>query len=158
MGVNINFGYGLRRLIDLQQRFIRAGNPVYFRVRDFGDIQEESFTQLGFSASPSGSVATGTTDVLVDPPPAVTWVSTHNIGQSMGKLRFGARVFLISHTFVLQQCALMGITDAMRLWQSPFAVGLYTDSLLFSIESVETEQLAGATITWVLTCNSNEVR
>ena len=86
---NIAFGYGQQRLYDTAQQFFQAGHPVWLRVRNFPDVQN-SATQpaaaLGFNVSPTGQ-ATGTTDILITPQPAVESMSASNIARSMGKLR-----------------------------------------------------------------------
>jgi hypothetical protein len=155
MGFNEAFAYGTRRLIDSQLQLTRAGFPVYLRLKNFPDVQANMAAQLGFAITPTGA-ATGTTDILITPAPAVTVVSVHNIGQSAGKLRFGAKYFLISDSFVQKQAVAMGLSDSTALWRSPSVVGLITNSLVFSIEDITNEQLAGETITWLLTCNSLE--
>lgn len=153
----------MRRLVDAQMRWARAGKAVYLRLRDFPDIQNTDWAQLGFAIAPSGS-AKGTSDILIDPPPAVNMISLHNIGQSMGKLRFGARLFVVSATFVARQVVARGIVASNGLsaedlvWRSPNVVGLVTQGLLFSIEDVGHEEYGVGTVTWLLTCNSTEVR
>lgn len=150
------FGYGIRRLIDLDMQLKRAGFPVYLRVKNFTDPQSQLAQQLGFAVTPSGAV--GTSDIQVVPQPAVATVSIHNIGQSNGKLRFGARTFLISDTFVEAQAAAFSVADSTTLWRQPFVVGLFSNGVLFSIEDIVNEQLTGQTITWILTCNALETQ
>ena len=157
MSASLSFGYGLQRLIDANQRFTRSGHPVYLRLRNFPDPQVNDWTALGFSISPSGNLV-GTTDVLISPPPGVRAVSVHNIGMSNGKLRFGARTFNISATFVQASMAARGLTTEDACWNGPDVIGLVTDNLLFSIEDINQQVVAGATISYRLTCNSNEVQ
>ncbi len=72
----------------------RTTTPVWMRFRNFGDISGRQFSMLGRSITPNpGTNPTGTTDVLVDPPPTMQTMSLRNIGISGGKLRFGARMF-----------------------------------------------------------------
>jgi hypothetical protein len=157
MSYNLNFGYGLRRLVDSNQRFMRAGNPVYLRLRNFPDVQNTDWAQLGFAITPSGALV-GTQNVLIDPPPSEQTVSLRDIGRSMGKLRYGAHKFIISDTFVQAQCARMGVTDVSALFKQPFVVGLVTENILYSIEDIVSEQVAGSTITWSISGNGNEIR
>ena len=159
-------GYGFQRLMDAQQRFMQQGHPVYLRLRNFAPVMQNSMAaQLGYvitpspTGSPSISGGPGTVDVLIDPPASYYMVSVHNIGQSQGKLRFGARVFQISQEFVANQMSAMGlleVNDQDKVWRGPKIIGLVTDGLLFSIEAVAHREIAGATVRWSLTCNASE--
>ena len=153
----VGFGYGVLWAVDQQLRWQRTSHPVYLRIRNFPDLQQQSFSQIGFAIAPTGTSQVGTTDILIDPPASTKMVSTHNIGQSEGKLRFGARTFYISHSFVINQLAAQGIigTDD-NVWRGPQVVGLVLDSLLFSIEVIDHEEIAGQTIAWHLTANALE--
>ncbi len=155
MPQGLNFGYGIQRLFDANMTFLRNSHPVYLRLRNFGDVQEEKWAQMGFAISPSGTDV-GTADIEIVPPPKVTMVSVHNIGQSVGKLRFGARVFTISATFVDKQVKAQGITDQDLVWRDPKVVGLILDGQTFSIEDIAHEELAGKTVAWVITANAPE--
>jgi hypothetical protein len=153
-------GYGLQRLIDAQQRYIR-NSPVagvFLRLKNFPDTQNQEWSEMGFSIAPSGGVVTGTTDILIEPPPMVRMVSLHNIGQSMGKLRFGSRQFVISASVVDDNVALQGLSNQDLIWRDPTVVGLVVDSELFSIEDIEHEEVGGKTVLWTLTCNALEVK
>lgn len=154
----IDFSYGQRRLLDSYQNLMASGPPVFLRLRNFTIPIPSAAVELGFALSPTGTADVGTTDICIEPAPSVNWVSVHNIGQSAGKLRFGARTFLVSHTFVLAQCSSMGIADPSTLWRSPFVVGLVTENSLYSVESVTSEQLSGQTVSWLLVCNGNELK
>lgn len=151
------FGLGFQSLIDSNQRYMQAGQPTYLRLRNFPDIQEQEFAQLGFSIAPSGTDEVGTQDILIDPPPSVEPVPNRDIGRSMGKLRFGAKNFLISATFVEAQMAQQGVTDQELIWRASNVVGLVMGNLLWSIESIEHKELGGKTVCWILTCNSQEL-
>jgi hypothetical protein len=155
MPFGVNFGYGIQRVIDAQQRFLRAGHPVYLRLKNFADTQQQEWSQLGFQITPSGGQV-GTTDVLIAPPPQVEMVSMHNIGMSNGKLMMGARYFVISASFVDAQQAAMSVATQDLVWDSPLVLGLVTDGRLFSIEDRQHKEVAGKTVIWILTCN--EVR
>jgi hypothetical protein len=84
-------------------------------------------------------------------------VSVHNIGQSDGKLRFGARTFLVSATFTDAQVAARQLADQTLVWRSSDVVGLVTENLLFSIEDITHQEVDGKTVSWVLTCNASEL-
>ena len=109
-------------------------------------------TTVTLAASP------GTTDILITPPPNIEMVSTHNIGQSMGKLRFGARIVTVSQGFVAQQVSAQNLPDQNLVWRGPQVVGLVSENLLFSIEDVNHSELTGNTVFWYLTCNVSELR
>lgn len=269
MPCSLQFGYGMQRLLDAQQRFMRSSLPFYLRRRNFVDPQTQPWAQLGFQIAPTGAPAgssnspvpftftaqgigtvhsitvgtntylytetsgqtsnqvaaaiaagavtelglvitfdpyvsvsvvnnvvtltpvglsgavipasasdgntnalmwitinpsltlastTGTTDTLIDPPPSVTMTSSRNILASQGKLRFGARDVRVSASFVDKQCALRGITKQRLVWEDSTVIGLVSENLVLSIESVIHEELAGKTIQWFLQCNCNELR
>ena len=153
MALNIGFGYGLQRLLDAHYNYARTGHAVWLRIRNFPDIQNQRYAQLGFSIASS---AGGTTDIPILPQPSVTMISLHNIGASMGKLRFGAREFGISASFTDAQVAAGTFTSQDLVWADPKVVGLVCDKQLFSIENINHEEIAGRTISWQLVCNAAE--
>lgn len=153
----VNIGYGLQRLIDAQQRFVRNAHPVYLRTRNFTPPQNSLYAQLGYSITP-GDAEAGTTDLCIMPRPAVRMISQHNIGMSQGKLRFGARTFVISATFVDNLNLGINQSALEAFWHGPTIVGLVVDLQLFSIEQVAHEEYGGKTVLWSIDCNANEVR
>lgn len=148
------FGVGMQMLQDSQLRWKNTTTPVYLRLKNFEPPTGQQWAMLGFSISPSGSV--GTTDVLIDPPPTMNTMSLHNIGILAGKLRFGAKSFLISSTFVNAQQAALGLTDPKLVFT--LCVGLVNENMLYSIEDIQHETVAGQIINWQLICNANELR
>jgi hypothetical protein len=158
MGSYIQGGFGLQRLIDAKERYERGSHPVYLRLREFVEPDTQLWAQMGFSISPSGTAQVGTQDVLITPQPASTMVSLHNIGMSEGKLRFGARMFTVSASFVDAQVITQTLANQDLVWRGNNVLGLVTDNLLFSIEDITHEEWQGKTISWMLTCNSNELR
>lgn len=162
--MGIPFGTGVQFLFDGVQRFTRAGLPVYLRVRNYEDQGE--YLEVGVPFAPTGTAAfnTGYTDVLIVPPPSVQDVSLHNIGVLSGRLNFGSRVFIVSHTFVMNQMAEYGIQDAYDVFRDRTdqdgkkfkVVGLIYNSRMFSIESLTHKEVAGQTINWKLVGNSLE--
>lgn len=153
MPFGANFGVGFRRLIDAQMVYVRNGLPTYLRLRNFPDVQNQLWAQMGFSISPSGTNQTGTTDILIAPPPAVQSLSLQNIARSEGKLRFGAKNFLISSSFTDAQVIVRKLPFEDQVWKASDVVGLVEAGKLYSIENIKWEQLAGKTVTWTLTCN-----
>jgi hypothetical protein len=98
----------------------------------------------------------GVFDVLIDPPPDVRDVSLHNIGIMGGRLQFGARTFLISNLFVLNQMEERKFTDPYQVWRDPSVMGLFYNNRLFSIESITHEEVGSETTLWQLICNAPE--
>jgi hypothetical protein len=43
-----------------------------------------------------------------------------------------------------------GYSDAYQVWRDPSVIGIYYDSRLHKIDSIDYEQIAGQTIAWVL--------
>ena len=157
------FSAGLEMLFDGQQRFVRSGLEVFIRCQNFQS--EGDFQEVGVPWSPTGTAsangAVGFTDILIDPPPDVKTVSTHDIGLSGGRLMFGAKKFLISHTFVynmrLQYPAIKDDYDVFRNWDGDTPViGIVNDNRLFSIEEIVPDSIAGRRISWTITANFNE--
>ena len=162
--MGIPFGQGIQFLFDNQQRFTRAGLPVYLRVRNFEDTGD--YLEVGVPYAPSGTAAfnTGYTDILIDPPPSVQDVSLHNIGILSGRLSFGSRIFIVSHTFVLNQMNEYGIEDPYEVWRDRTdkqgkkfkVVGILYNSRLFDIVSPTHKEVSGQTINWKIVGNALE--
>lgn len=155
MGAGLNLGLGVQRLIDAQQRYIQNSRyPVMYRVRNFSSQQNQLYAQLGYVISPTGQ--TGTSDIQIVPPPMTKLISQHNIGMSSGRLRFGAREFVISGSFVEAQQSAFGLATPDDVWTFPQFVGIYAYNVLWSIEQIAPEEVGGMTILWTLRCNANE--
>lgn len=157
----VSFGSGLQFLFDAQQRYTRAGLPVWLRVKNFQDTGD--FIEVGVPFTPTGAAAaeTGYTDIPIVPPPAVQDVSLHNIGLNSAALRFGARVFIVSASFVNDQMAQYNITDPYAVFRDRdgyAAVGLFYNDRMFSIESITHKEVAGVTINYKLLCNALELQ
>ena len=162
--MGIPFGQGVQYLFDNQQRFTRAGLPVYLRVRNYEDVGE--YLEVGVPFAPTGtdSFNTGYTDVQILPPPSVQDVSLHNIGLLSGRLNFGSRVFIVSNSFVVSQMEQYSIADPYDVFRDRTdldgkqfkVVGIIYNSRMFSIESLTHKEVAGVTINWKLVANSLE--
>jgi len=159
--MGIPFGTGIQFLFDSTQQFVRAGLPVYLRVRNFEDTGD--YLEVGVPFSPTGTDAfyTGYTDIPIQPPPGVQDVSLHNIGLLAGRLNFGSRIFQVSNTFVEQQRAQYQIADPYDVFRNRDGkyktVGIIYNQRMFSIESLTHKEVAGKTINWKLICNALEV-
>lgn len=154
----LNLGFGIQRLIDAQQRYIQnSRTPIMLRLRNFTPPQNELYAQLGYTITPA-SGETGTTDVQITPPPMTKLLSQHNIGMSQGKLRFGAREFVISGSFVDAQQSALGLASPDQLWWSKQVVGIFAYGILYSVEQYAPEEVGGQSILWTLLCNANEQR
>lgn len=155
MPYNVDLSYGARRVLDRYQAHIRSAHATYLRLRDFGNIQNQLWAQLGFQIAPTGT-STGTTDVLITPHPSVVMMSMHDIGLSGGKLRFGARTFCISHTFVLEQMKVRNLSQPDLVWRASDVVGLVLDHRLYEIADIPHEEIAGRSVEWVISANASE--
>jgi len=157
--MGISFGTGMQYLFDAHQRYTRAALPVFLRVKNFKE--EGDYIEVGVPYAPTGtqSFETGYTDIRIIPPPAVQDVSMHNIGLMAGALRFGARIFIVSNSFVVNQMEQYQLTDPYSVFRQRDgyeAVGLLYNNRLFSIESMTHKEIAGKTINWKLICNALE--
>jgi len=155
--MGIPFAYGVRFLYDQHLSFWRPGLPVALRIRNF-EVPESGYAELGFSFSPSGQMALdqGFTDICIKPQPEVKDVSFRDIGLNQGRLNFGARIFAVSHTFVLRRMKEMKYTDPYQVWRDPSVIGIFYNGRLFSIVVPLHEEYGGQTLVWNLTCNAPE--
>ena len=159
-------------MLDGQQRFIRSGLEVFLRVQNFPPTG--NFQEVGVVYAPTGQAAlqTGFTDILIDPPPEVKPVSTHNIGLSNGRLQFGATEFRISGTFVQSirdvYPAVLTSYDVFRNWdgstflqtlgtQTASVIGLVYGNWLYSVENIGRRVVGDRTVLWILECNAHEL-
>jgi hypothetical protein len=154
------FGNGLQYLFDCNQRYTRGGLPVWLRVKNFQDTGD--YLEVGVPYTPTGTQAfyTGYTDIPIMPPPGVMDVSLHNIGIMGGALRFGARIFIISNSWVTAQMNQYNITDPYQVFRDRDgykAIGFRYDNRLFAIESLTHKEIAGQTINWKAICNALEL-
>jgi len=147
--------WGIRSLADTFLRYFQPGLPTYLRIQNQLSVPGDP-SSLGFMPQVSGDL-TGTYDMQILPPPDVQEISLHNIGIMGGRLQFGARRFLVSHTFVINRMNQMLYSDPLQVWRDPSVVGLYYDGRLFSIESITHEDVGFQQTLWDLICNSSEV-
>lgn len=156
MGLYI--GNAIQSLVDQQMRNTQASRtPIYMRFRNFAPQQDQLYAQLGFVIAPS-SGQTGMSDVQIAPPPSSKLVSMHNIGMSQGKLRFGAREFLISATFINAQQSALGLATPDALWLSSQFVGIVGYGSLWSVEEYSPDEAGAVPVAWLTRCNANELR
>lgn len=160
--MGIPFAAGMEMLYDAHLNYTRGALEVFLRIENF--IPQGDYIEVGVSFSPTGGQDSeaGFTDLLILPPPATTPVSMHDIGMSGGKLMFGARKFYVSHTFVrniLQSYPnIRGGFNVFRKWDNSTAsvLGIIYNNQMYAIEDIGRREIAGETINWVLTCNSQE--
>lgn len=155
MGTGGASAWGIRSLADNFLRYFQPGLPCYLRSQVV-DANGTPYGQIGFMPAVTGALS-GFNDVLIDPPADVTEVSLHNIGIMGGKLMFGARRFLISNLFVINQMELQNLTDPYKVWRGPLVMGILYNQRLFSIESITHEDVGSETTLWNLVCNANEL-
>ena len=157
MGYGPDFSFGVQRLIGAVQRYTGATTPVYMRFRNYATLPQTQAAMLGLPVTPDPLMVTpGTSDVLVDPPPSMNTLSLHDIGISGGKLRFGAKSFLIQAGWVSAQAQTFGFTDPKLVFNQ--AVGVVNENMLYSIEDIQHEAVTGCIVSWILVCNANELR
>lgn len=165
------FAAGLQGLLDGQQSYLQSGLTTYLRIQNFapqGDFQE-----VGVPFTPTGAAAadTGFVDLEILPPPEVRDVSMHNIGMSGGRLNFGARTFIVSDSFVQSVLQMYpNISDPVDVWrnwdavyvdgnptnQTASVVGIIYENRMHDIVYFNHVEIAGATVSWKLTCNRHE--
>lgn len=146
--------WGIRSLADTFFRYFQPGLACFLRFQAVG-TDDSVWAGMGFMPTVTGGVS-GVMDVPIDPPPDVREVSMHNIGIMGGRLQFGARTFLISHTFVINQMNVRSLTDPYMVWRDPMVMGLFYNGRLFTIESITHEDVGGETTLWNLVCNAHE--
>lgn len=146
--------WGLRSLADTFLRYFQPGLPCFLRLQSVPS-EDTEYGRLGFMPTVTGDIS-GIQDIPVDPPPDVQEVSLHNIGIMGGRLQFGARRFLISNLFVINQMAQRNLDDPYQVFRDPSVMGLFYNRRLFSIESITHEEVGGETTLWSLVCNSSE--
>jgi len=153
------FNLGIRSLADTYLSFWQPGLPCWLRIKQV--VPElvkpvHDVSALGFQPAVSGGQS-GVVDIPIVPPPEVREVTRHNIGLSGGRLRIGARVFLISHTFVINRMAQVGFTDPEQVFSDGSVVGFFYDGRIFNMESVTHEDQAGQPIFWTIVGNAIEI-
>lgn len=147
--------WGLRSLADGFFRYYQPSTVCYLRKQNILNSPGD-YSSLGFQVTVTGNQLSGITDIQIDPPADVQDVSMHNIGVLGGRLNFGARIFLISHTFVQAQIDLNNYTEARQVWRDKSVIGLFYNKRLYSIESITTETVGSSTTLWKLICNTQE--
>lgn len=158
--MGIPFSAGLQFLFDSHQRFVRAGSPVYLRVKNFQE--QGDYLEVGVPFVPTGAALaqTGYTDILIDPPPDVEHVTYHNVGLLAARLNFGSRVFLISNTWVEAQKQALGIEDAYAVFRARDgfqAIGLFDGKKIFSIEAITHTTVSATSLVWKIVANALEI-
>jgi hypothetical protein len=164
--------FGLRRLMDQNMRFMRGGLTAWLRIKNFQD--SEAFADMGFQYVPSitgAAVPTGTSDILIDPPPSVRLISMHTIAMAQAagaSLLAGARIVTISHTWVEAQmlqdwfttmCSENSLDPTIPeyVFRGPSVLGIVTDRLLLQQVDVTHEEIYGVPHTWFVKCNASEL-
>lgn len=167
--MGVPFGAGQRLLFDAHQRFTRGGLKAFLRVKNFdeenpGDGTSTDYMEVGMPFAPTGAAAedSGTLDYLISPPPGVEDMSFHNIGIMGGRYNIGTKIFTVSHTFVLDQLALLasaGITDPLSVWRDrdgKKVVGILYEDRIYAIDAITHKDEGGETINWQLVCKAPE--
>lgn len=154
MGFGIS-AWSLRNVLDHHLKFVNAGLKVYLRKQNVVDSNEQ-YAKMGFLRTGQSPSTSGFTDTEIDPQPDAQAMSFHDIGVNGGRLNFGAHKFLISHTFVLAQMALISTSDPYQVFRADNVMGIYYNNRLFSIDSITPVVAGGEIISWDLVGNAVE--
>lgn len=144
-----------QNLFDANVKFTQPGLDVFLRVKNTVVSDSDEYAEYGFQLA-QDSRASGFTDILIEPQPSVQAESMHNIGLNQTRLQFGAMRFDISHSFVEMLMAMKGYSDGYDVWRQSDVIGIVCDKRLYSLESVTHEDVAGATIRWMILGNTQE--
>ena len=154
-----NGAFGIRRLLDSQQRFAMPGLPMYLRQKNFTD--NPAITELGFEFTPTTpTVHKGVRDTQIRPQPTIKLMSMHSIAMAQAagvQLLIGARKVTISHTWVLQQQRINGYANASSVFNDASVVGIVTDNLLLQVASATHDDAFGEPIEWYVLCNCADI-
>lgn len=157
-------GLAITSLLDANSNFFSAGLPVFYRIRNFNEAAVgESVSEMGFQVTPlvTGGPVPGTTDSQICPQPSVELLSLRMIADAVKAgtaLRFGARKFNISHSWVQKIQVAAGYANPRSVFNDKVVVGIYHDGLLFEIMSFTHNDVYGAIISWDLLCNANDIK
>ena len=168
--MGIPFAAGIQMILDSHLNYVRSGLECFLRVNNFAASGDWIEVGVPYAPTGDGQLTTGFVDILILPPPAAIPVSFHDIGLSNGKLMFGAKKFTISATFVNQMLDtypnIKGSHNVFRNWDSPdgtsleegtaYVMGIIYNNQLYSVEDISRRDIAGVTITYIITCNAHE--
>lgn len=165
----IPFSAGQQMLYDAQQRFVRAGLPVFLRVKNYPENVQGDYLEVGVPWVPTGTAAADTSfiDIPIDPPPNVAEATKKNVSPLVWtRLNVGARIFKISNTFVQAQLALLAksnppVTNPNAVFRGRDGrpcIGIFYDNKLYAIESLAHDQVSATAIEWRLYCNAVDVQ
>lgn len=155
--------YGFRASLERAQRFAGQSFPTYLRVYTLEgqDALNQEYVEFGVQVSASGSMAVQ--DILIDPPPIVSEVPLRDIGLNSAQLSFGARRFLVNHSWVLSRQREMQyfipdsdpqLPDWYRVFRDSSVVGLFYQNLLFKIESITHQDIGSEPWAWNIVANA----
>jgi hypothetical protein len=153
-----------RGLLDSALTFGSTRLDAYLRVQNFSETkangEPELFVEVGISMPTTGSDG-GTTDIKIVPPPAARDLGIKGAGIEGSEIYTGTVVFLISHTWVMSQMSLLGLTSGQE--EQVFgnrnglrAVGIFYNNRLFTIDKVEREPGPGGILQWHITGSALE--
>ena len=151
--------YGIRRLLDANQRFCRGGLSVYLRTKTFTDNPVITATGLTFVPT-TPNTPVGTRDTLITPPPEIKLINMHSLAMAIAsgvQLRQGARKVTVSHTWVRAIQIQQNYSDPKQVFNDPSVVGFVSDGLLMEVVDIIHKDAFGEIIEWVITCNTSEL-
>lgn len=147
----------LRELQDNAQRFTESGLDVFLRTKNSTTVDDSEAAEYGFQVSIAETDGEdGVSDILIDPPPAVSVMSMHDIGLNQGNLMFGAHEFHVSHTWVMEQMEANNYDDPYLVFRSANIVGIFYNGRLFSLESITPQAVGNEILNWLIVGNQIE--
>lgn len=157
----VGLGFGIRRLLDSNQRLFQGTSaPVFYVMQNF-DVSGQHWANMGFTFTPSTpSANTGTTSIKVVPPPSSISMTLKQIAEANKfnlSLRTGARMFQISHTWVKMVQRLRAFTNPRQIFMDKSIVGFQYDNMLFQIVSYVHNDVFSDTVDWIVLCNASEL-
>ena len=156
----IDYSFGVQENMDSQYYLAGTSLPVYYVYKNFNGAQQASTEAQAMGFKFQSAVDGGTSQIQIVPPPHVRNVSSHDIGNSNGKLLLSARRFYISNTFAN---AIMAnplfsslINDEEDVWKHSQFVGLLYDGIMFNMVQLSHSEVSGVTVEWRLICNGTK--
>ncbi|MGI4815925.1 MAG: hypothetical protein ACRYGG_21685 [Janthinobacterium lividum] len=152
--------FGIRRLLDANQRYFASGLPVFYRTEGF-NVENTLAGEMGFSVPAVSGANGGTNDALISPPPDMKPMNLIQIQAAVAagsQLRIGAYQITVSHTWVEAVQKAKGFDDPTKVFTDDSVVGLMSSGRLFEIKSYVPGELYGNIIKWTLLCNASELK
>lgn len=148
--------YGIQAMLDASLTVAGTGLSVGYRVLNAPPRANTNAAEHGFVVTVTDGTG-GTTDIPIYPQPSVKSLSMFDIAQSAGKYNEMTKQFVVSDTFVNQMMQRFpAITEQDQVFDgfNQF-LGLVYEGRLYNVISYAHNEIAGATVGWVLKCNAS---